>query len=229
MSARWLPERVATFDTETTGVDPLNDRIVTATVLHVGREGLTHKREWLINPGVPISEGATKVHGITNEMAATGTPAADAIPDIATELLSAWALGLPVVVMSAPFDLTLINHELLRHGHEALTIGPVLDPLTIDRGCDPYRKGSRKLDALAAHYCVKQDTAHSAVGDALTAARVVWKQAYTHSRLAGLSLDEMQTWQRERHAEWAGQFELYLRNQGKPETINREWPVRRAA
>lgn len=229
MSARWLTGDALAYDSETTGVDPLADRIVTACAVLVGKAGASFRGRWLVNPSVPIPPAATAIHGITDEKAqADGADPLHALPAIATTLRAAWAEGLPVIIMNAHFDLTLLQEELERYGQEPLKVGPVLDPLVIDRALDPYRKGKRNLAALAAHYGVKQDGAHSSDGDALTAARIVWKMT-REPRLELLSLADLQEWQARQHAEWAGQFELWLRQQGKPEVVNRDWPVRRAA
>lgn len=227
MSAAWLTGDALAFDTETTGIDTNTARIVTAAIVVVGPNGLVRKREWLINPGVDIPARATEIHGVTNEMArAKGESPLDAIPAIAIELLSAWAMGLPVIIMNAPYDTTLMQEELERVAHDPLTLGPILDPLAIDRGCDPFRHGKRTLEALCGRYGVKQSKAHSAAGDALTAARVVWKQAQEHWTIAKHTLAQMQTWQAERHDEWAGQFEVWKRSQGNPAVIDRRWPCR---
>lgn len=224
--AKWLTGDALAFDTETTGVDVFNDRIVTACAVLVGKAGAHFRGRWLLNPGVPIPEAATAIHGVTNIKAQQdGVAPQHVLPAVRQTLSDAWREGMPVIVMNAHFDLTLVQAEFERYGVEPLTIGPVLDPLVIDRALDPYRKGKRTLSALAAHYGVKQDGAHSSDGDALTAARIIWKQAQ-EPRIAGHTLEEMQEWQRRQHAEWAGQFEVYLRQQGRPEVISRDWPVR---
>jgi len=229
VTCRWLTGDALAFDTETTGVDPLNDRIVTACAVLVGKAGASFRGRWLLNPGVPITAGATAVHGVTDEKAQRdGAAPLDVLPAIATTLTNAWAEGLPVIIMNAHFDLTLLQAELERYAQEPLVIGPVLDPLVIDRALDPYRKGKRTLSALAQHYGVKQDGAHSSDGDALTAARIIWKQT-KEPRIEQHTLTEMQEWQTRQHAEWAGQFEVWLRQQGRAETVNRDWPVRKVA
>jgi DNA polymerase-3 subunit epsilon len=225
MTAAWLPGDLCSFDLETTGVDTANDRIVTATVIRLGVAGVGQERNWLVNPGIEIPAAATAVHGVTTDRArAEGTAPETAVPEIVCELLAAWACGLPVVIMSARFDLSMLQHEFRRCGHEPFAIGPVLDPLAIDRMCDPSRFGKRTLDALAAHYAVKQTDAHNSRGDALTAARVVWKQARLFKETFALSLEEMQQRQAAAHRVWAEDFEAYLRRKGKQETIGREWP-----
>ncbi len=228
MTAKWLTGDALSFDLETTGVDVFSDRIVTASAIRVGKAGADNCGRWLLNPGVPIPAEATAIHGVTNEKAqADGAAPLDAIPAMATVLEKAWAEGLPVIIMNAHFDLTLLQAELERYAQEPLSIGPVLDPLVIDRALDPYRKGKRTLTALAQHYGVKQDGAHSSDGDALTAARIIWKMT-KEPRIEQHTLEQMQEWQKRQHAQWAGQFELYLRQRGKTEVVNREWPARSA-
>lgn len=226
--APWFQSPMCAFDTETTGVNPTSDRIVTATAVDVSDHGIGAHYAWFVNPGVPIPAEATAVHGITNEIAATYFAPAEVIPRIAATLEAKWAEGMAVIIMNAHFDLTLLQAELQRLGRPPLKVGPVLDPLVIDRAIDPYRKGKRTLTALAHHYGVKQEAAHSSDGDALTAARLIWRMGH-HPKVPQVDLATMQTWQAEKHAEWAGQFEIYLRSKGKPESVNREWPVRRAA
>jgi DNA polymerase-3 subunit epsilon len=97
--------------------------------------------------------------------------------------------------------------------------------MTIDRMCVPDRFRKRTLDALAGHYGVKQTDAHNSRGDALTAARVVWKQARLFKETFALSLAEMQERQATAHRVWAEDFEAHLRRKGKQETIEREWPI----
>lgn len=226
LAAPWLSAMLA-FDTETTGVDPHKDRIVSAAALLVGPDGVKQRHTWLLDPGIEIPAEAAKIHGITTErVRREGIPAEQAIPDISNVLRDEWATGAAVVIMNAPYDLTILSAELQRHGLPPLQIGPVLDPLVIDREGDPFRKGKRNLEALAVHYGVKPGELHSAEGDALTAARIVWAQAKRYERFAALSLTELQEAQAAAHASWAVNFEAYLQRQGKGQTIDRAWPVR---
>ena len=61
-------ERPLVFvDLETTGLSTANDRIVELTALKLLPDGAREERSVRINPGIPISSGATKVHGITDD------------------------------------------------------------------------------------------------------------------------------------------------------------------
>jgi DNA polymerase-3 subunit epsilon len=66
-----LPEwaqRLAVFDTETTGIATETTRIVQAHVSVLDSSGASvDGLDWLIDCGVEIPEQATRVHGITTE------------------------------------------------------------------------------------------------------------------------------------------------------------------
>lgn len=231
----WHRQPLVAFDLETTGIDPHQDRVVTAAVLHIDpRDGQVETYTWLVNPGCDIPEPATAVHGVTTEHAREhGRDPASALLEIAAHLGRAASDGTPLVVYNAPYDLTLLACECARHDTVAPALGPVVDPLVLDRGIDRYRPGSRRLTATAAHYGVAltEDEAHGASADALAAARVAWKLATVYPDEIGTAdLGELQHWQQARHDEWAAGFEQYLRRQGREDAdIPRGWPVRSPA
>lgn len=55
------------FDTETTGVDPAKDRIISLSFACFLPSGAVVKRDYKFNPGIPIPADATAIHGIKNE------------------------------------------------------------------------------------------------------------------------------------------------------------------
>ncbi len=226
MIAGWFQDKALAFDTETTGADPLEARLVTATAVDVGPAGANRRGQWLVNPGMPIPAEAIAIHHVTDEMAREGLDLITAVPEISEVLLEGWREGLPLIAMCASYDLTVLQCARARLGLKPLTIGPVLDPLVIDRWMVPRRKGNRKLGTLAQHYGVRLEGAHSSAGDALCAARIVWKQARIFPAIERLDLEQMQVGQAKAHAEWAEGFEKYLRRTDPKASIDRSWLTR---
>ena len=61
-----LTRPLAVLDVQSTGLDPSNARIVKLSVLKVDPDGSEHVKSVVVNPGIPISPGATQVHGISD-------------------------------------------------------------------------------------------------------------------------------------------------------------------
>lgn len=234
----WHQELLIGFDLETTGTDPREARIVTAAVIEVrGGQVLGH-REWLADPGVEIPADAVAVHGISNERAAAEGAPADRVADAIADVLAGyWRTGVPVVAYNAAFDLTLLSAELRRHRLPSLRArlggldpAPVVDPYTIDRSVDRYRRGKRNLEAVCAEYGVRLDSAHDASADALAAARLAGAIADRHPKVAGLGPAELHRRQIEWYAAWAADFQSFLRRKGDAEAVvDGSWPVREPA
>lgn len=234
----WHRELLIGFDLETTGTDPCEARIVTGAVIEVRAGEPVGRREWLADPGVEIPADAVAVHGISTERAtAEGRPAdqvADAIADVLTGY---WRTGVPVVAYNAAFDLTLLAAELRRHGLPSLTdrLGgadpaPVVDPYTIDRWVDRYRRGKRNLEAVCAEYGIVLGAAHDATADALAAARLASAIAGRHPKIASLGPAELHRHQIEWYAQWAADFQAFLRRKGDPTAVvDGAWPLRKTA
>ena len=61
--------REIVFDTETTGLNPAaGDRMVEIGVVRLERGAVAQTYQQLLNPGRPISGGASAVTGISNDM-----------------------------------------------------------------------------------------------------------------------------------------------------------------
>lgn len=223
-------DTLAVFDLETTGVDVSTSRIVTAHVGVIDASGAPLESwSWLADPGVEIPAGATAVHGITTERArAEGRPAREVVSEIVDALRGLIARPLPLVVYNAPYDLSLLRHEALRHAVEPLREpAPVIDPLVIDKAVDRYRKGKRTLEAAAAEYGVALTGAHDAAADAIAAGRVAQAIAKRHAAALpddALALHGQQVvW----HDAQCDSFEDYMRRERDHRfTADRGWPVR---
>ncbi|MFD4366793.1 3'-5' exonuclease [Rhodococcus sp. NPDC058521] len=223
----WSDRPICAFDLETTGRDPHTARIVSASVVVVDGAH-TEPRNWILDPGVPIPDGASQVHGISSEYAREhGVPYREGYLAIRQALDEAWARDHVVVAFNASYDLTLMHHEGLRLGYPDLVTGIVVDPYVIDRQMDKRRKGKRTLGAMCEHYGIALDCAHEAQSDALAAAELARSLAVTFPHICGLDIMTQQTsW----HAERQADFAAYLVRQGRDASdVNGEWPIRRTA
>ncbi|MFB7493525.1 3'-5' exonuclease [Streptomyces sp. NPDC056161] len=234
----WHQELLIGFDLETTGTDPREARIVTGAVIEVRAGRPVGRREWLADPGMEIPADAVAVHGISTERATSEGRPADQVADAIAGVLTAhWTAGVPVVAYNAAFDLSLLTAELRRHGLPSLSDrlggaqpGPVVDPYTIDRWVDRYRRGKRNLEAVCAEYGIVLDTAHDASADALAAARLACAIADRHPKIAELGPADLHRRQIEWYAAWAADFQDFLRRKGDAgAVVDGTWPLREAA
>ena len=166
--ADYLEDSLAFFDLETTGLNPAKDRIVEMAVEVVGADGWRAPHRWLINPGVPISPGATAVHGYT-DASVEGCPS---FREVAEEI---WAVldGCDLAGFNIRrFDLPLLCAEFKRiamrdkaHDLESQNI--------VDVQHIYHRHETRTLsDAVQLYLGQTLDGAHSAIVDTSATVRV---------------------------------------------------------
>jgi DNA polymerase-3 subunit epsilon len=225
----WHRGPLGSFDTETTGTVTHTDRIVSAALIRPNGETL----RWLSDvDGHEIPEAASNVHGISTEHARThGRPAKQVVEEIADALAGELSAGrAALVVMNAPFDLSLLDAECARHGVPTVTdrignVAPVVDPLVLDRAADKYRKGRRNLESLAAHYGVTLDGAHAADADAQAALDVALRIGEKFPELQ-VPARVLHGWQIKMHERWAAGFEAHLRKTKPDAVVGRGWPLR---
>ncbi|MFF1645845.1 3'-5' exonuclease [Streptomyces sp. NPDC058240] len=231
----WYEGPLAAFDTETTGIDVEGDRIVSAAlVVQDTAGGRTRITRWLVNPGVPVPVGATEIHGLTDDhLQRNGRWPAPVVEEIARALAEQCAAGRPLVVMNAPFDLTLLDRELKRH--RASSLGAylqnsplcVLDPRVLDKHLDRYRKGRRTLTDLCELYGVVLDGAHDAAADATASLELVRAVGRRFSsRLERLTPPELHTLQAVWHAAQARGLQAWFAKNGTAEMVDPAWPLR---
>jgi len=232
----WAQQTMYGFDTETSGVDVFNDRIVTATVVKIIDGQEVDKRTWLINPGVPIPEGATRIHGITNEHAQQhGIEPPLAIADIADIVTGVLRSGLPLVAFNAAYDLSILEAECRRHGIPGLHNVPLLsvvDPMVLGKGMDhivakKFVKGRKyTLPDLCDLYKVPFTESHDATADAtgavLLAAAIAKKESYL-AQQGPAALHQLQkTWRREMCHSLRSYFD---KNGIEHDGVDGSWPL----
>ncbi|MGP2436407.1 exonuclease domain-containing protein [Streptomyces sp. JW3] len=233
--ACWYEGPLAAFDTESTGVDVETDRIVSAAVVVQDAPGIRPRvSRWLVNPGVPVPGAATAVHGLTEEhLRLNGRWPAPVMYEMAQTLVEQARAGRPLVVLNAPFDLTLLDRELRRHRASSLgrwlerTPLHVLDPRVLDKHLDRYRNGRRTLTDLCAHYDVPLERAHDPAADALAALEVARAVGRRYAaRLERLSPAELHPLQAVWHAAQARGLQAWFALSGTEEPVDPAWPLR---
>ena len=235
----WIRGPLLGFDTETTGVDPRRDRLVTAALVARGPLTATGPRSqqvrtWVADPGVTIPAAAAAIRGVSTERArAEGRAAPEVLEEVADALAAAMDAGTPVVAFNGSFDLTLMESELARHALPTVRerlggdLGPVVDPLVLDRGVDRYRRGKRRLGDLCEVYGVSVDESlHTAEVDVIAALDVLEAMVHVYPELARLSLGELVPFQASAHRRWAESFNAWLarKSPGRP-GADPDWPL----
>jgi len=228
----WHLGPLASFDTETTGVDVENDRIVTAALVLLNGRQAPQTHGWLANPEIDIPAAATKVHGISTAHAREhGRPAAEVVALISALLAEQVSASVPLVIMNARYDLTLLDRELARHGLPSLAEQAgreplVIDPLVLDKRAERYRQGKRTLTDLAKHYGVQLGAdAHTAAADALAAARITYVIATRYPHVQQLEVERLHTMQIDWAAEQAKSLQEHFRKKDPTAVVESAWPM----
>lgn len=223
----WHQGRLAGFDTETTGRDPRTVRIVSAAIVTSDGQRWSH----VIDPGVEIPAEATAIHGLSTEYVREhGRAPHEALEEIAATLATLLNSGTPLVVFNAPYDLTLLEAELQRHGLASLAsraaVTPIIDPLVIDRHADKFRKGARTLENQCRHYGVEITQAHDAGADALAALNLAQVIGATYPAVGTLDAAELHRSQAQWKAEQEADRVAYRTRLGESASSEPEWPTR---
>lgn len=171
------------FDTETTGTNTNKDKIIQigAKLLKKGKlvPGPQGSYNRLINPEMPIPEGASAVNGITDEMVKD----APAIESVMNEFLSKYMSktnGVIVAWNGVKFDVPLLNRTIreLRHVNNIKPgdksdkiisekqLFKVVDPQILMQRIHPFLGASKKLsNQYHWMFCKPMEDAHDALAD----------------------------------------------------------------
>jgi DNA polymerase-3 subunit epsilon len=166
------------LDTETTGREAKEDRIVEVGCVFFKGGEVEARKGWLINPGRPIPEDASNVHGIFDADVAD-KPSFD---EVAAEIVDSLRGYLPLAY-NAEFDRGFVREEVARSASCAnlnkADLPPALrddvtwiDPLDWARELHKEHK-SRALGEVASRLGISLENAHRATDDAEAAGHVM--------------------------------------------------------
>ncbi|MFZ3360657.1 MAG: DNA polymerase III subunit epsilon [Xanthobacteraceae bacterium] len=161
--------REIVFDTETTGLDPIQgDRLVEIGCIELLNRFPTGKTfHCYFNPERDMPEQAFKIHGLSREFLNDKPLFAHKMDELIAFLGDA-----QLVAHNAMFDLGFVNAELERAGRAVLSRERIIDTLLIARRKHPG--GANRLDDLCQRYAVDNSrrTKHGALLDAELLAEV---------------------------------------------------------
>jgi DNA polymerase-3 subunit epsilon len=161
--------REIVFDTETTGLDPLQgDRLVEIGCIELVNRFPTGKSfHCYFSPQRDMPESALKIHGLSIEFLRDKPLFADKAEELLAFLGEA-----QLVAHNAMFDLAFLNAELERAGRGAVSRERIIDTLLLARRKHPG--GANRLDDLCVRYAIDNSrrTKHGALLDAELLAEV---------------------------------------------------------
>ena len=169
----------AIIDIETTGLSPVNDRVIEIAIfIHDGKR-IINEFSSLINPERIISANITRLTGITNEMVKDAPKFWEIAKDIVI-----FTEGKSFVAHNASFDYNFIRNEFKSLGYDFKR--DRLCTVKLSRKIIPNHK-SYSLGKLCNDLSIKIDGRHRATGDALATVKLFEHLLKTDSTLGHLN------------------------------------------
>lgn len=154
------------FDTETTGLTPGLDEIISIGALRIVNNRLLRQEvfEQLINPQRPIPATATAIHGITDAMVRNQPPIESVLPRF-----RAFVENTVLVGHNLAFDMSMLRAKEQSTG--VCFVNPILDTLLLSALLQP-EEAQHSLEAIAQRLGVQAMGRHTALGDAIVTGEV---------------------------------------------------------
>jgi DNA polymerase-3 subunit epsilon len=161
-----LDRPLVVFDLEATGLNKRADRIVSIALVRYEPGGGAQQVNYLLNPGIPIPEETTAIHGITDADVKDAPTFAEMAEILAGHFAGADLAGYNLL----GYDVPLLTEEFARASRPFSLEGRrILDAQRIF-----FRNEPRDLSAALRYYCGEShDNSHDALGDVLATIRVL--------------------------------------------------------
>ena len=147
------------FDLETTGISPRADKVIEISALKVKDGTLTEEFSTLVNPGIPIPYGASRINGITDDMVRDAQTLQEVMPDFIRFIEDLVLVGHNIHA----FDMKFIYRDSLQF-FDKLPDNDYVDTLYLARNCLPQLSHHTLVD-LAKYYNISSVGAHRALND----------------------------------------------------------------
>lgn len=199
---------LCSWDTETTGIDSVNDRLVQLGVTVLYPDGTRKRWQTLINPEMPIPKEASDIHGITDEMVKD----APKFHDIAASFVGGLRGKDMLVFNGRGLDIPLVDTELRRAGLKLDLSGVrIVDAFRIFQEREP-----RNLEACVERYCGRPHRgAHGAQVDSEETLDAYMGMLGEYEDLRAMTLDEQEVYcWRDGHRPADAAGKLYIDSDG---------------
>lgn len=154
----YLKNPLIFLDLETTGINIAADRIVEIALLKIHPDGSEEEKIIRINPGIPIPERATLIHGISDDDVKDAPPFKDVAKNLAKFMEGCDLAGFN----SNRFDIPLLAEEFIRADVDI----EFKKRKFIDVQAIFHKMEKRTLSAAYKFYCNRELTqAHNALAD----------------------------------------------------------------
>ncbi len=157
------------IDTETTGLDPLSDEVISIGAVRIVNGRLLNNEIFnaLVDPQRDVPEESIKIHGIRPEML-QGQPTIDKV----LPLLYQFAENTVLVGHNVAFDMRMF--QVKEYDTSVRFTQPVLDTMFLSAVIHPAHR-SHSLEAISERLGISITGRHTALGDALAAAEILLK------------------------------------------------------
>lgn len=156
------------FDVETTGLNPVNDRIIEIGCCEFINLKPVKQFSTLINAGKYIPQSVTKINNITNEMVSTA-PTEDEVYYYFSSFIKSVLDGNAIIVAhNASFDMNFLSNTLNRLG----ICGKLYYVDTLELSRHYLNLSNNKQTTVAEYFDIPIGNAHRAFDDALVCGKI---------------------------------------------------------
>lgn len=200
-----LLKPLAIIDLETTGINVATDRIVEISIVKINTDNTHEVFTRRVRPGIPISEEAQKVHGISEEDLKDKPPFNQIAQEVANFIGNADLGGFNAI----KFDIPLLMEEFLRADSDFSLRGrKIIDVQNIFHKMEP-----RNLAAAYRFYCKNElRNAHSAEADAMATYEILKAQLDFYKETPFEEQDGKTTYPIQNDIQMLSEFSFHNRN-----------------
>ena len=167
-----LKKRYIALDVETTGLDPLKDRIIEIGAVLFENGQVIKTFNSLVNPHVIIPLEVSNINHITNQMLKSAPEEKEVYANFIAFLSDATIGKTIICAHNARFDLGFLKETFRRLGYFANIY--YVDTLSLARQTLPNLP-NHKLNTVASYLDINNEKSHRAYSDALVCGKILWK------------------------------------------------------